>query len=162
MGNAYLAHHGVPGMKWGVRNDETLRKYAGPKGRKHKNAERTYPNSPYSPKRDAKIDRAVDRLVANYVRSIDLVANNGKLPVTQRLRNNSAAQKYAKATQDPAYKRFRKALYSLKNDPEAVPLYEKRLSEIKTRAYYDAEFIRRGQGRVSDILKKHVGRPDVY
>ena len=29
----YLEHHGVLGMKWGVRNEDTLRKYAGPKGR---------------------------------------------------------------------------------------------------------------------------------
>ena len=27
-----LEHYGVPGMKWGVRNAETERKYAGPKG----------------------------------------------------------------------------------------------------------------------------------
>lgn len=27
MENEYLAHHGVKGMKWGVRNAETLRKY---------------------------------------------------------------------------------------------------------------------------------------
>ena len=35
----YLEHHGVLGMKWGVRNEDTLRKYAGPKGVK----ERTTP-----------------------------------------------------------------------------------------------------------------------
>lgn len=29
----YLSHHGVKGQKWGVRNAETLRKYAGPTGR---------------------------------------------------------------------------------------------------------------------------------
>lgn len=29
----YLEHYGVQGMKWGVRNAETLRKYAGAKGR---------------------------------------------------------------------------------------------------------------------------------
>ena len=28
----YLAHHGVKGMKWGVRNEETQRKYAGGSG----------------------------------------------------------------------------------------------------------------------------------
>ena len=28
----YIEHYGTPGMKWGVRNAETLRKYAGPKG----------------------------------------------------------------------------------------------------------------------------------
>lgn len=31
-GSQYLVHHGVLGMKWGVRNEETLRKYAGMKG----------------------------------------------------------------------------------------------------------------------------------
>lgn len=33
-GSEGLAHYGVKGMKWGVRNDETLRKYAGPTGGK--------------------------------------------------------------------------------------------------------------------------------
>lgn len=32
MSNEYLAHYGVPGMKWGVRNAETQRKYAGGSG----------------------------------------------------------------------------------------------------------------------------------
>lgn len=32
-GQSYLKHYGVLGMKWGVRNSDTLRKYAGPQGR---------------------------------------------------------------------------------------------------------------------------------
>ena len=31
--SAYLAHHGVKGMRWGVRNAETLARYAGGKGK---------------------------------------------------------------------------------------------------------------------------------
>ena len=31
-----LSHYGVLGMKWGVRNEDTLRKYAGPLGRDRK------------------------------------------------------------------------------------------------------------------------------
>ena len=30
--NAYLEHHGIMGMKWGVRNAETQAKYAGGNG----------------------------------------------------------------------------------------------------------------------------------
>ena len=33
-----LSHYGVLGMKWGVRNEETLRKYAGPLGREIRKA----------------------------------------------------------------------------------------------------------------------------
>ena len=41
MRDDYLAHYGVPRMKWGVRNAETLRKYAGPKGRTSKSKKET-------------------------------------------------------------------------------------------------------------------------
>lgn len=34
----FLSHYGVPGMRWGVRNEETLRKYNGPSN-KNKHAE---------------------------------------------------------------------------------------------------------------------------
>lgn len=63
----YLAHYGVLGMKWGVRNAETLRKYAGEKGRTLKNRtktnmERTRASRNRSQLSDAELDRRIARL----------------------------------------------------------------------------------------------------
>lgn len=57
-----LEHYGVMGMKWGVRNAETLRKYAGDKGGKvKKRAQSEY--SDYKARRAVKAKRA--RMVRN-------------------------------------------------------------------------------------------------
>ncbi len=93
---AYLAHHGVLGMKWGVRNAETQARYAGGEGRAAR-------------KRDLRNSKArqsanIDQITGNYFKtnariSADQSAN--KLTKDQaRQQRIKAADTYEKAFYD--------------------------------------------------------------
>ena len=171
-GSAYLMHHGVKGMKWGVR----------------KRDER-YSDSPFSKRRNTKIQKLTSRMMTNQMamREAQSVGNTKAANKAWQKVNKDTAR-YMIATKDPAYKNVqrqrRKGLVigiaaggaiggaigqsvamSTKKGQALSAEYARRYSEIQQHLSTHEKLLTQTHGKdavdkaLAKMMKK---RPDIY
>lgn len=171
--SAYLEHHGVKGMKWGVRNEETKAKYSA---------------SPYSAHRDRRIEKAADRVYKRASEEYTHAQETGKRSKFKEFRTKAAADSYLRATKDSSRKEYNKYVGTgslaggavagvvganvgaaiARNTTRGRQLeqqYRSRVAEVRTHALTDVAATRAkvaGSERVSKLLAEKAKRPDVY
>lgn len=172
MQNLYLAHHGVKGMKWGVRKKDDR-----------------YSDSPYSKRRNTKIQKLTSRMMTNQMAMREAQSVGNTKVANKALRQiNQDTNRYMRATKDPAYTALNKHLntagtigYVVGGIPGAfigasiakntkkgqllVGSYVSRYSEIQQRLSTHEKALTQAHGKdavdkaLAEMMKK---RPDIY
>jgi hypothetical protein len=177
MDNAYLCHHGVKGMRWGVRryqNDNGTLTVEG-RSRKDTYARPSSKSNPFNARQTARIHAKREKVDAATARSYKQKKEKGKESVLNSMLRRDAINNYLRASGNAYTNNLQKAsfvgsllagplgsltissIYTLSSAGQKdMKEYEKRYSEVEMRAQNAA---RRGESYMNSIRKKS---PDWY
>ena len=150
-----LQHYGVMGMKWGVRNAETLARYAGATRKQIRTENKIN-------KREQKLFTATQNMTVEAMQ-------RGKAKNRTIRKRDRAAEKYLKTTKDPAYKKYKKRMniaaisggaiggaiaFSTKRGRQVLNDYQKRLDEVTLNAVIHTVGAAKGREAMDEALKR--------
>lgn len=180
----YLAHHGIKGMKWGVRKYQNEDGSLTIEGKRRYNintesrtvqavdpvdryAKPKTKENPYSARRTVKIHKAREKLseAARAKNAADMSGNKSAQRRIQR-RLNRESDRYLKATKDPSRKAMHNYAYLMgplglsltRTGRNIVRSYVRRNSEVQYRAMLEAKIeVDKGYEYLKDVYKNHEG-----